>query len=474
MFFQRIKTPGIAHAAYVFGEGGEAAVVDPRRDVAEYLRVALDNKLTIKYVIETHRQEDFVLGAAELARATGAKIINGHHELFGHGDIRLKDGEDFSFGKLRLRALHTPGHTPESMCYAVFLADCPERAWGVFTGDTLFIGETGRTDLPDRTKTGENAGLLYDAVHQKIAPLGDQTLIYPAHGAGSVCGGNIANRDESTLGLERLYNPVFKKSREDFVRLKIEERIPRPPYFSLMERLNLRGGAPLAQRPDEIPVLQPRQLADRLAEGIVIDAREPEAYAAAHIPKSYSVWAAGLPVFGGWVAGPTTTVFLVLPKMDELQSAVLSLARIGVDNVAGVLAGGLEAWRNAGLPLASTGAITPRELAEAGKDMRVLDVREDNEFEHEGHIPRASHLYVGYLEQHLEQLQPALAKSDRVAVTCSVGHRASLATSILERHGYTRVANLLGGMTAWNALDLQREKGANNTVTTPEIEGARK
>lgn len=474
MFFQRIKTPGIAHAAYVFGEGGEAAVVDPRRDVDEYLRVARENKLTIKYVIETHRQEDFVLGSAELARATGAKIVNGRHELFGHGDIRLQDGEDFSLGKVRLRALHTPGHTPESMCYAVFLADCPERAWGVFTGDTLFIGETGRTDLPDRTKTGENAGLLFDAVHRKVAPLGDQALIYPAHGAGSVCGGNIANRDESTLGLERLYNPVFKKSREEFMRAKVEERIPRPPYFSVMEQLNLRGGAPLARRPEEIAVLQPKQLANKLGEGIVIDAREPEAYAAAHIPKSYSVWAAGLPVFGGWVAGATTPVFLVLTSMDELASAVLSLARIGVDNVAGVLAGGLESWRNAGLPLASTGVITPRALAEAGADMRILDVREDSEFEHEGHIPRASHLYVGYLEQHLQQIEPTLAKSDRVAVTCSVGHRASLAASILERHGYERVANLLGGMTAWQALAFQLEKGAQHTVTTPTVEGVRK
>lgn len=474
MLFQRIKTPGIAHVAYVIGGNGEAAVVDPRRDVDEYLRVARDNQLTIKYVIETHRQEDFVLGSAELARITGAKVVNGRHDLFGHGDIRLADGEDFSFGKLRLRALHTPGHTPESMCYAMFVADTPERAWGVLTGDTLFIGETGRTDLPDRNKTGENAGLLYDAVHQKLAPLGDQTQLYPAHGSGSVCGGNIADRDESTLGLERLYNPVFTKSRDEFVRAKIEERIPRPPYFSAMEKLNLRGGAPLAKRPNEVALLQPKQLASLMSEGIVIDVRDPEAFAAGHIPTSYSVWAAGLPVFGGWIADPATPVYLVLSKMDELESAFLSLARIGVDNVAGVLAGGFDAWRNAGQPLANTGAITPRELNDKKKEIRVLDVREDSEFEAEGHIPRASHMYVGHLEKHLHEIKPPLAKSDRLAVTCSVGHRAGLAVSILQRQGFTQVANLLGGMTAWSSLDLEIEKGKANTVTTPDIEGERK
>jgi hydroxyacylglutathione hydrolase len=474
MFFQRVKTPGIAHAAYVIGEGGEAAVVDPRRDVDEYLRIARENKLTIKYVIETHRQEDFVLGSAELARITSAKVVNGRHELFGRGDIRLKDGEDFSFGKLRLHALHTPGHTPESMCYAVYIADSPDRAWGVFTGDALFIGETGRTDLPDPKKTGENAGLLYDGIYAKILPLGDQTLLYPAHGAGSVCGGNIADRDESTIGIERTYNPVFTKSRAEFIKSKIAERIPRPPYFSVMEKVNLRGGIPLAKPAKEITILQPKKLAGEIGDGLVLDARDPEAFAAGHIPKSYSIWAAGLPVFGGWVAGPSTPVFLVLTKIDELEDAVLSLARIGIDNVAGVLAGGFDKWRDEGMPIARSGAIAPRDLEKQIGKVRVLDVREDSEFEEEGHIPHASHLYVGYLEKHLREIEPPLDKSERVAITCSVGHRASLAVSILRRHGFEHVDNLLGGMTAWGKLELPTERGKEHTVTTPDIEGERK
>ncbi len=472
MFFQRVKTPGIAHVAYVIGNKGEAAVVDPRRDVDEYLRIARENKLTIKYVFETHRQEDFVIGSAELARITGAKIVNGRHELFGHGDIRLKDGEEFSFGELRFVALHTPGHTPESMCYAIYISDAPDKAWGVFTGDTLFIGESGRTDLPDPKKTAENAGHLFDGVHEKIAPLGDQALLFPAHGSGSVCGGNIAERDDSTIGLERGYNPVFVKSRQDFIATKVKERIPRPPYFALMEKVNFKGGIPVAKQLKEVKVLQPKSFASEKEAGVVIDAREPEAFAAGHIPNSYSVWAKGLSVFGGWIADENTRVYLVLARMDDLEDAVLALSRIGVDAVEGVLAGGFDGWRDAGLPIATSGVTTPEGL-KSRKDVRVLDVRDDSEFEVEGHIPDASHLYVGYLEEHLRALKPPLKKSDRIAVACSVGHRASLATSMLRRQGFEHVENLLGGMTAWEKVGLPTRSGAENSVTTTEVEGAR-
>lgn len=472
MFLQRIKTPGIAHAAYVLGDKGAAVVIDPRRDIDEYLRVAGEQNATITHVVETHRQEDFVLGSAELARVTGAKVVNGRHQLFGHGDVRLEDGQEVTIAGLRLRALHTPGHTPESMCYAVFVPDAEGRAWGLFSGDTLFIGETGRTDLPDRTKTGENAGRLYDSVHQKLLPLGDQTLLFPAHASGSVCGGNIADRDESTLGLERLYNPVFRKSRDEFIRAKLAERIPRPPYFSLMEKLNLNGGIPLARRPHEVRMMQPPELAAAVGRGLVIDAREPEAFAAAHIPGSLSIWAGGLPVFGGWVADAGTRIYLVLPSIGALDAAVLSLARIGVDGVEGVLAGGFDAWRNAGLPLAHSGVISPRELDSRRASVDVLDVREDSEFEEEGHIPNASHLYVGHVDKHLERLG-GLDRKRALAVTCSVGHRASLAVSMLKRQGFENVFNLLGGMTAWAKLELPTAKDAEHSVTIEDVEGER-
>lgn len=474
MFFQRIKTPGLAHNAYLLGDKASAIVVDPRRDLDEYLRIARDQGLLIQYVLETHRQEDFVIGSRELAAITGAKIISLDHPLFGHSDIRLKDGETLTIGSLALQALHTPGHTPESTCYVVYLKQFPHRAWGVLTGDTLFIGETGRTDLSDPRNTGENAGRLFDSVHDKLLPLGDQTLIWPAHGAGSVCGGNIAERDESTLGLEREGNPVFTTRRAEFIEAKLRERIPRPPYFSVMEKVNLKGGLAVATHPDRVPLLSAKKFASEIKQGIVLDGRSPEAFAGGHIPGSYGLWLKGMGVFGGWVAKPSTPVFLVLDALSELEPAVLALARLGVDGVKGVLAGGFDAWRDGGQPMAYSGTISPRELAAARDVHLVLDVRDDAEFEDEGHIDGARHLYVGYVEDHVAQLRGELESKPFVAVVCSVGHRAGLVASILERHGYANVRNLLGGMTAWNQLELPTTKGGAHSITTPDIEGSRR
>ena len=318
MILERIKTPGIAHVAYLIGNKGLGAIVDPRRDVDEYVALARQHELTIKYSIETHRQEDFVMGSAQLASQCGAKIVNGRHKTFGHGDIRLDDGEEFEVAKgIRIVALHTPGHTPESMSYAVYLDDAPDHAWAVFTGDTLFIGEAGRTDLTDPSQTAEHAGQLYDAVHAKLLPLGDQTILLPAHGSGSVCGGNIAERDHSTIGLERHYNPVFMRSREAFIQGKLDERIPRPPYFRHMEQVNSAGGMGPLTSASAVRVLQPKDFQAECKSGVVFDLRRPEAFAGGHVPGSYSIWADGLPVFAGWVAEAGTPIYLVLDDAGE-------------------------------------------------------------------------------------------------------------------------------------------------------------
>ncbi|MDD2713723.1 MAG: rhodanese-like domain-containing protein [Simplicispira sp.] len=478
MIFERIKTPGIAHVAYLIGNQGEAAVVDPRRDVDEYLALARKHKVTIKYAIETHRQEDFVLGSAELARLCGAKIVNGRHEAFGHGDIRLDDGERFQIAKgVEIVALHTPGHTPESMCYAVYLKDAPDRAWAVFTGDTLFIGEAGRTDLTDPARTAEHAAQLYDAVHAQLLPLGDQTIVLPAHGAGSVCGGNIAERDDSTLGLERHYNPVFVRSRQDFVQGKLDERIPRPPYFRHMEKVNAQGGMGPLRSASAVRVLQPKEFQAESRRGVVFDLRQPEAFAGGHVPASYSIWADGLPVFAGWVAEAGTPIYLVVDDADKtLDKAVKALGRVGLDHVEGVLAGSFEGWRDQGLPMAGVGTVEARRIdGQAGqRDLRVLDVRDDQEFETEGHIPGVSHLYVGYVEKELDRLQPPFDPEAALVVTCGVGHRASLAASMLLRRGARDVRNLLGGMDAWQHRERPLEWGASkHSVTTPDVEGPR-
>lgn len=463
MFFQRIKTKGVAHNAYIVGSKGVCAIIDPRRDIDEYLQIARKNKLQIKYVLETHRQEDFVFGSDQIREATKAEIVSGKHKYSAHSDVYLDDGEELKLGDLTFRCLYTPGHTPESVSYACFMKDKPTSAWAVFTGDALFIGEAGRTDLPDPDKTAENAEILYDSIHQKILPLGDQTLLYPAHGSGSVCGGNIAEYDESTIGFERTYNPAFICSKIEFVKKKVEERIPRPPYFTLMEKLNLRGGIKLSKNPDAVPILTPKDFARESENGIVIDARLPEAFAGGHVPNSYSIWLDGLPVFGGWVADDEMPVYLVLDRPDDLKDAFLHLQRIGVDNICGVLAGGFEAWRDAGLDIQMSGtlSVSSKSFAEGG--ISVLDVRDITEYE-EGHIRDSRHAYVGFLPD-MPNIKEEFNPQQPLAVTCGVGHRASLAVSILQRAGYKNLLNLLGGITAWKKLDKPLVTGPDATRT---------
>ncbi len=459
MFLERIKTPGIAHNAYLLGTGGIGILFDPRRDIEDYARLARQNKCSIEYVFQTHRQEDFVMGCASLRELLGAKLVGGKHELFRHADICLGDRQAIEIGELVIHALSTPGHTPESMSYAVYRKHTPDRCWAVFSGDALFIGETGRTDLADEARTGENAGLLFDSIHSRLLPLGDHTLLYPAHGAGSVCGGHIADFDESTIGFEKSYNKVFTLDRDAFIHHKLQERLPKPPYFKHMEQINLAGGIPMEKNASAIPVLQPRQFEQQSKAGVLIDTRLPEAFAGAHIPGSLSIWLDGLPIFGGWTLQPDTPVYLVLERPHDVKAAFMHLARIGIDNIAGVLAGGFATWRNAGMPIESTDVTSPRQWRETRNQAMMLDVREISEFE-EGHIAHAAHAYVGHLEGALAgSAQLPIAKDQPVVVTCSVGNRASLAVSLLRRHGYQNVSNMLGGMTAWKKLELPVETG---------------
>jgi hydroxyacylglutathione hydrolase len=323
----------------------------------------------------------------------------------------------------------------------------------------LFIGEAGRTDLPDVTKTADNAGILFDSIQNKIKPLGEQTLLYPAHGSGSVCGGNIANNDESTLGSECLYNPAFVNTREEFIENKIKERIPRPPYFRLMEEVNLEGGMAPSRDPDTIPNLLPDDFNRESKTGIVIDTRLPEAFAGGHIPRSYSIWLDGLPVFGGWIANERTRIYLVLERPTDLPQAFLHLQRIGVDNICGVLASGFEGWRDAGLEIETSGTLSVTSTQMEETSMTILDVREITEYE-ESHIAGSKHAYVGFLSK-LKDVDGQLDPKKALAVTCSVGHRASLAVSILLRMGFMNVFNLLGGITAW-------EKAGKPLVSGPD------
>jgi hydroxyacylglutathione hydrolase len=453
MQLKRIETPGIAHYAWLLSDGGEAMLVDPARHVQDYLDAARSLGTRITHIVETHRQEDFVMGAAWLAKRTGAKIYNGNFETFGHGDVRLEDGDTFRIGKLLIRALHTPGHTPESMSYAVYEDESAETAWAIFTGDTLFFGDTGRSDLPDEEKSVENAGRIYDSVHTKLANLGDTALVLPAHGPGSVCGSGMAERSWSTLGDEKTYNDVFTLSREEFAKKKGGERIPRPPYFRTMEKVNLEGGLPPKLRAGDVPLFTVDDFISASSGKRIYDTRLPEGFAGGHIKGSYSIWEGGLPVFGGWLAEADSPIYLVTDGNANVDTAARHLSNIGLDNVSGALSGGFEAWRDAGSEWESSGTVSPRAVQEMNNP-QVLDVREIDEFD-SGHIPNAKHCYVGYLEDKLDEL--SFDKDQPVVVTCGVGHRAGVGVSILLRAGFKDVRNLLGGMKAWNALGLPTE-----------------
>lgn len=450
MKMQRIETPGIAHYAYVIASGNEAAVIDPARDVEPYLDTVRELGARITHIFETHRQEDFVMGSASLARLTGAPIVNGEFETFGHGDVRLGDGDTIRAGELTFAALHTPGHTPESMCYAIYPTGNGPRAWCVLTGDALLYGTTGRTDLAGAEKARENAALLHDAVHSKLAGLPDTTIVLPAHGPGSVCGNGMAERPWSTIGDEKRYNDVFTLSREDFADRKGGERIPRPPYFRVMEKVNLKGGLDSRTHHD-IELLDAETFGGDCSGKLVFDTREPEGFAGGHVTGSHSIWLGGLPVFGGWVGDARTPICLVTDRTEDVETAAGHLACIGIDKVEAALTGGFGAWRKSGLPIGFSGTISPRTLAEEPDRFQVLDVREAGEFE-QGHIEGAQHMYVGYLADNLDDL--SLDPQRPVVVTCSVGHRAGLGVSILLREGFTDVRNLLGGMTAWQSLGL--------------------
>lgn len=447
MIFERIKSEGLAHLSYFVGSGDEAIVVDPRRDCQVYFELARKEGMKIKYIFETHRNEDYVIGSLELRELTGAEIYHGPGVDFKYGNT-LHDGQEFSFGSMKLTALHTPGHTDESMSYTLTDPDSGKEPLMVFTGDALFVGEIGRTDLYGPEEAPRLAANLYDSIFNKILPLGDGVILCPAHGAGSICGGAISKREYSTLGLERLQNPVLQRTdKEEFIKFKLEEKLEFPPYFKKMEEYNLQGPSLLKGLP--VPeLLSPKGFRAAMEKGaVVVDTRMAHSFGGAHIKNSYGIWLRGLPSFAGWMLPYDKPILLVLEEEDKLETAVRYLVRIGYDNIAGYLNGGIAAWYMKALPVDSLNLISVQDLKdmiEKNEEMVLLDVRRDDEWD-EGHIEGAKHIYVGYLENNLDKIP----RESRIVVYCDSSRRSNIAASILKRNGYSKVYNVLGSMTAW-------------------------
>jgi hydroxyacylglutathione hydrolase len=457
MIFKRVKSEGIAANSYLIGSGENAFVIDPRRDCQDYLDIARQEDLIINHIFETHRHEDFAVGSIELAHITGATIYHGPGLHWGYG-VTLRDGQTFSIGHLKVTVICTPGHTDESVCYVIADHATGRSPVIVFTGDTLFVNDVGRTDLYGESQVSRLAENLFNSIFNRLLPLGDGVIICPAHGGGSICGAHIAGRDESSIGIERIQNPVLRiTEKEDFVKYKMSEDPEPPPYFKRMEQDNLDGPPLLGNLP--VPLaLQPEGFNNKIKEGaIVLDTRDPSSFGGAHIAGAYSIWLEGLPSFAGWVLPYDQPLLLVADNEQYLEKAVRYLIREGYDDIAGYLKGNIESWYSAGLPIESLKLISANDLKamlDRKEDITVLDVRKQKEWE-EGHIERAMHIFVGHLMDKLSQIP----KEKPTVVHCSAGYRSGLAASILLRAGYSDLYNVAGGINAWISSGLPIIRG---------------
>ncbi len=453
MYFQQFYLGCLAQASYMIGSEGEAAVVDPRRDVDLYIDEAKAQGLTIRHVIETHLHADFVSGHKELAERTGAKIYFGAAAGATFPHVPVHDGDEIRMGKVTLRFLETPGHTPESISVVVVDREKSDAPVSVLTGDTLFIGDVGRPDLLGaRMSAQELAGMMYDSLHGKLLALPDATAVYPAHGAGSLCGRNISSETSSTIGQQRQFNYALRPMpREEFVAMMTADLPEAPAYFSRDASINREGAEALADLPAP-PALSPDEVARRQEQGaIVVDTRPSSEYGAGHVPGSYHMGQSGqLASWAGSLLSPETPIVLVAEDEARVAESRTRLARVGLDNVAGYLEGGILAWDRAGRPLARTEQIAVDELKARlaeGADLTVIDVRRPGEFQ-AGHVAGAVHIPLHELGK---RAPAALDPEKPVAIICASGYRSSIATSVLERLGFRHFSNVVGGMNAWNA-----------------------
>ena len=473
MKLERIYTPGLAQVAYLIGDerAGVAAVIDPRRDVQEYIDRASAAGLTITQVYETHVHADFVSGAPELARATGATVYASRlgESEFPHQP--LDDGDVIALGNLRITALWTPGHTPEHMAF--LLTEPASDAPGyLFSGDMLFVGEIGRPDLLGAEHTDDLLAQLHTSVFERLMPLDNDIVVYPGHGAGSACGRSIGDADSTTMGQEKRFNYAFRpRDLAEFREAIMSNMPPAPAYYPTMKRVNKEGATPLA----EVQAGRPLSAADVAglieAGALVLDTRPAEAFGGAHIPGAlFAGLGADLVNWTGWYAPYDRDVVLVLEHDEQYEEARTELARIGIDRVAGYLAGGIESWETSGRDIATLAQISTRQLEEMLRrdEVTVIDARSLAEWQ-EGHIDGALHRFAGQIVTGAVEA-PA---GGPLAIICGSGYRSSVAASVLQQRGRQDVINVLGGMEGWQAAGLPTTDAAASAAGTMKEEEVR-
>lgn len=453
MYFEQFYLGCLAHASYMLASDGEAVVIDPQRDVDLYLKAADEHRVKIMHIFESHLHADFVSGHQELAARTGAKIYMGAQAGATFPHVAVSDGFELKFGKASIRVLETPGHTPESICMVVTDHEKSATPWAVLTGDTLFIGDVGRPDLSPAHTPVQLAGMLYDSLHQKLLPLGDSVMVYPAHGAGSLCGKNMRAERSSTIGTERLTNYALQiKSKEEFVAQLTSHLPARPEYFAKDAEINRTGATALAELAP-LQAIGPAELEKMLREGeLALDVRPSEQFAAEHVPGSVNIALSGqFASWAGTVLGLNAHPVLIAETEAQLEEARLRLARVGIEVLDGYLAGGLVAWRQAGYEVGKITEVSAEELSQrmqSGK-VQVLDVRREPEW-NAAHIEDA----VWWPLDNFKVSAPEIDRDAVVAVHCKGGYRSMIASSLLQRAGFKNVINLAGGFDAWQQAKL--------------------
>jgi hydroxyacylglutathione hydrolase len=470
LVFETVRTDGLAHLSYFVGDrsSGQAAVIDPRRDVDVYLELAKKHRLKITHAVETHIHGDFVSGSRELAaRSQTAKIYvsteGGAHYGFAHEPLR--DGARIELGAIALTAAHTPGHTPEHMAY---LATEKGKPWGYFSGDFLFADSVGRPDLLGSEHTLGLAKALFRSLRTRLRDLPDDVPLFPAHGAGSPCGANICDR-QSTIGQERRHNPALQFTDETaFIDWVLRTAPPMPRYYPRMKKINAQGPELLNGLP-AVAWLEPAAFRRRLGDGVqLIDNRTMLGFGGGHIAGAWNLGPRPeLSLWAGWMLAPDRPIALVLPRDEDLPEVLRQFLRVGFTRFAGVLRGGMDSWVTAGLPVKELAQLPVQELNRQmpTRDFQLLDVRTPHEWD-EGHLPGARYLFLGDLPEKLKKLDP----EKPVVVYCASGYRSSLAASLLQASGFRHVHNVPGSYSAWTAAGLPVVKPAQTARKASDTE----
>lgn len=453
MYFKQFYLGCLAHASYLIGSEGEAAVVDPQRDVDEYLEEAEAQGLEIKYVIETHLHADFVSGHQEIAARTGAEIVFGESAKASFEHRAVKDGDEIKMGQAILRFLETPGHTPEGISILVTDTEVSNEPQKVLTGDTLFIGDVGRPDLAGGKgfSAQQMAGMLYDSLHGKLLKLRDEVEVFPAHGAGSMCGKNMSKETSSTIGEQRKFNYALKAmTKEEFITMMTTDLPEAPAYFPRDAEINRSGARDLSDLAPPKP-LGPAEVAElRDAGTVLLDIRSAADFGAGHVAGSLNIGLGGqFAMWAGSLIPFTSEIVIIADTSAQVDEAVVRLARVGIENLRGYLNGGVESWRDAGFPVNTIEQISVHQLNDLLNNQsikQVIDVRRPMEYQ-SGHVPGAFTSPLSGLGSSISNLS---ADSDKpIAVICAGGYRSSAAASLLESHGFKNLLNVTGGTSAW-------------------------